>query len=68
MAKTKEVLEWLRAAMEAVDGDPSQENITSFLIQVIKNKEVVEDAITDAIRPELRDVAASVSKLLAAGV
>ena len=67
MVETKAVLEWLKEAFRVVDENPTQENIGDLLVQAIQNKEEIKDAVTDALRPELRDLAETISKVLAGG-
>lgn len=66
--QTKAVLEWLRDSLAIVDQDLTPENIKDVVLQVISNKEVIRDAVSEALRPEFRDIAEAISSLLAGGI
>lgn len=67
-SQTEAVLRWLTEAMKILDEDPSPENVQALIAQMLTNSEVIKNAIFDALRPELRDIAEAVSGLLAIGV
>jgi hypothetical protein len=66
--KVMKVLQWMKISLEAIDSNPSPQNINSFISQIISNKEVVRDALIYALRPEFRELGYTISELLGAGV
>jgi len=65
---TKTVLEWLKVAAKNLYEDPSDQNVTAFVAEVSKNKEVVVDALLDALKPEFRYLGETISGLLVPGI
>ena len=65
---TKRVLEWLRESTKTLYENPSDDNIRDFIAEVMENKEVVINAIFNALKPEFRQMAETISGLMVPGV
>ena len=63
-ADTSKVLVWLEQALAALDADTSDTNTISFVTQLQNNKEVIVNALYDALQPEFRGVGKTISELM----
>ena len=61
------MLAWLRDSLRALVENPSPENFAKFAEEVGEHREVVKNALKQAIRPELRDAVEAIYRFLVAG-
>lgn len=66
--KTRVVLEWLKQAMMSIYENPSRDNIQALVSEVLENKEVVSNAILDALKPEFREMGEAISGFMVPGI
>lgn len=66
--EAKKVIAWVITVMNAYVANPSDENFKNMMEVLTKYRNVLEDAISTAIRPEFKDLKDRVLSILGVGV